>query len=184
MLNTQHPPYAEIYFFLSLFTYFNVVAQEPITTQQLSLNVLMPSIEWELPSTQNTSVVLELGTGFAYAKNWSGEAFGAYPVVSSEYRYYYNFLRRQERGRKVTDNSGNYLAALLKFRSGKPFIGELEISDDYALTLGPVWGMQRVYNSGFKLNLYGGAGYSRNGLGDSYLSPILGLELGWMLFRN
>lgn len=174
----------KLFFLLSFFAHFNVVGQEPQTTQQLSLNILMPSIEWELPSTQSTSVVLELGTGFAYAKNWSGEAFGAYPIVSSEYRYYYNFHKRQEKGRKVTDNNGNYLAGLLKFRSGKPFIGELEISDDYALTLGPVWGMQRVYDSGFKLHLYAGAGYSLNGLGDTYLSPILGLELGWMLFRN
>ncbi|MBE7639679.1 hypothetical protein GUB10_04965 [Salegentibacter sp. BLCTC] len=66
-------------------------------------------------------------------------------------------------------------------QSGKPIIGNLEYNEAYFGAVGPVWGLQRYYNSGFKLDLNLGGGYSFNESGESYFSLLIGIRLGWLL---
>ncbi|MBZ9629712.1 DUF3575 domain-containing protein [Salegentibacter sp. LM13S] len=154
-----------------------------ITNDQFSLNLVAPSIEWEVSTGQKSTIDLKLGTGIGYAKSGSESEFGFFPHFASQYRYYYNFDKRIKKGKKVSENSGNYLAAIANIRSGNSIIGDLDLREDYAILIGPAWGLQRTYNSGFKLNLNLGAGYGFNDIGDSYFSPFIGIQLGWLVAK-
>lgn len=157
-------------------------SQETTTNSQFSLNLLAPSAEYELAVSDNSTVDMNLGIGFAYHKSsYSGEAFGIYPGFEAQYRYYYNFEKRADKGKKASENSGNYIAGLASITGGKPIIGDLQYSNDYGGFVGPAWGLQRVYNSGFKLNLNLGIGMGFNDAGNTYLTPLFGLQLGWLV---
>lgn len=153
------------------------------TNNQFSFNLLTPSLEWEVKTGQTSTIDLQLGMGFGYSKSGSESDFGFFPEFQSEYRYYYNLNKRSEKGKKVSENSGNYIAAVGNIRSGNSIFGDLDLNEDYAILLGPAWGLQRTYNSGFKLNLELGAGYGFNDLGDSYFSPFIGIQLGWLIAK-
>lgn len=160
---------------------FGQSEEEWHTSNQFSVNFLMPSLEYEVGVTEKSTIDLNLGTAFGYAKSGSNSDFGFFPVFQSQFRHFYNLKKRFERGKNTARNSGNYVAALVEVRSGEAIFGELDLVDDYALFAGPVWGLQRVYNSGFKLNLNLGAGYGLNDSGNSFFSPVFGIQLGWLI---
>ncbi|HSP12717.1 MAG TPA: hypothetical protein VLO29_09340, partial [Salegentibacter sp.] len=148
----------------------------------LSLNILAPGLEYEYGLTNSTTLDLRAGTGFAYWKSsYFGEDFGVYPLFNVQYRSYYNLQKRLEKGRNISNNSANYLALSGVIQSGKPIIGNLEYNEAYFGVIGPVWGLQRYYGSGFKLDLNLGAGYGFNDSGTSYLTLMGGIKLGWRL---
>ena len=163
------------------FVSFGQNEEEWHNTNQFSVNFLMPSIEYEVAISEKSTIDLNLGTAFGYAKSGSNSDFGFFPVFQSQIRHFYNLKKRFEKGRNAARNSGNYIAALVEVRSGEAIIGELDLVDDYAFFAGPVWGLQRIYNSGFKLNLNLGAGYGINDSGDSFFSPVIGIQLGWLI---
>ncbi|MCB7481197.1 hypothetical protein [Christiangramia sediminis] len=172
----------KLLFCILFFTTLTSFSQETTTNSQFSLNLLAPSAEYELAVSDNSTVDMNLGVGFAYHKSsYSGEAFGIYPGFEAQYRYYYNFEKRADKGKKTSENSGNYIAGVASLTGGKPIIGDLEYANDYGGFVGPAWGLQRVYNSGFKLNLNLGIGMGFNDAGDTYLTPLFGLQLGWLV---
>lgn len=156
------------------------------TENQFSLNILMPSAEYELALGDNTSLDANLGFGFGYHySDFTDESeFGVYPNLRAQYRWYYNFDKRIEKGKKVSENSGNYVAGVLLLSSGEPLFGDMELRNDLSGFVGPAWGLQRVYNSNFKLNLNLGIGYGFNDNGDGYVSPLIDLQLGFKLGKN
>lgn len=157
------------------------VSQDLTTNSQFSLNILAPSAEYELAISPNSSIDMNLGVGFAYHKStYSGEAYGFFPGFEAQYRYYYNFNKRADKGLKTSENSANYIAGVASITGGDPIIGDLEYASDYGAFMGPAWGLQRVYNSGFKLNLNLGIGIGFNEV-TSYFTPLFGLQLGWLV---
>ena len=170
-------------FFLTCFLIctVNTFSQEQTTNSQFSLNLLAPSAEYELSVSSKSTIDMNLGVGFAYQKStYSGEAYGFYPGFEAQYRYYYNFRKRADKGKKTSENSGNYVTAIASVTGGDPIIGDLEYASDYGGFVGPAWGLQRVYNSGFKLNLNLGLGLGFNE-NQSYFTPLFGLQLGWLV---
>lgn len=153
------------------------------TENQLTANLIMPSLEWEISTGEKSTVDFTAGTAFAYRRSGSQSGYALFPVFNAEYRYYYNLNKRMERGRKTSDNSGNYFGAISSITGGNPILGSLTNAADYEVFIGPSWGLQRAYNSGFKWNLSLGAGYGFNDLGDSYFSPYIGAQLGWLINR-
>ena len=171
-------------FLLGFIFTFTSYSQEITTNSQFSLNLLAPSAEYELSISDRSTIDLNLGVGFAYHRSsYSGEAFGLYPGFETQYRYYYNFEKRADKGKKTSENSANYLAVVASVTGGKPIIGNLEYTNDYGGFVGPAWGLQRVYNSNFKLNLNLGLGLGFNDAGDTYFTPLFGLQLGWLLTK-
>lgn len=155
----------------------------PQTNSQFSANLLMPSLEYEWSIGTNSTLDFLLGAGFAYRKTFDKSDYAVFPAFQTQYRYFYNLHKRLEKGKKVSENSGNYITALAEITSGNPILGGLTSQADYAIVVGPAWGLQRVYNSGFKLNLNLGAGYGFNDIGESYFSPFIGLQLGWLIAK-
>ena len=165
---------------LFLFPGFAISAQE--TINQFSLNFLAPSAEYEVSISSRSTIDLNLGIGFTYQYSSSlGEAYGIYPGFEGQYRYYYNFEKRADKGKKVSENSANYIAGVASITSSNPIIGDLEYENEFGAFIGPAWGMQRIYNSGFKLNLNLGLGMGFNDVGDTFFRPLFGFQLGWKI---
>ena len=171
----------KIYFLLCILFSLNLSAQE--TTNQFSLNFLIPSAEYEVALSENTSIDAIIGIGAGYHKSGFDDSseFGIFPQFEAQYRWYYNFAKRQRKGKKVSENSANYIAAVGILAGGDPLIGDMELNNDYVGFVGPAWGLQRIYNGNFKLNLNLGMGLGFNDLGDQYLSPLIDIQLGFKL---
>ncbi|MDT0642357.1 DUF3575 domain-containing protein [Zunongwangia sp. F363] len=150
------------------------------TTNQFSLNFLTPSAEYELAVGDNASVDFIGGVAFAYRHVFDESDYGIFPQFMGQYRYYYNFKNRIRKAKNVSNNSGNYIAAVALLSSGNSVLGDLDLSSNYDGFVGPAWGLQRVYGKTFKLNLNLGLGYGFNDV-DSYLAPLVSLQLGFKL---
>jgi len=165
-----------------LFLGIAVTAQETTTNNQFSLNFLAPSAEYEFSISNRSSIDLNLGIGFTYQySSLLGEAYGIYPGFESQYRYYYNFERREDKGKKTSENTANYITGIFSVTGGNALIGNLNYENDYGAFVGPAWGLQRVYESGFKLNLNLGLGLGFNDSGDTYFKPLFAFQLGWLV---
>lgn len=151
------------------------------TTNQFSLNVLTPSAEYELSLANNATIDMNLGIGFSYVNSLGDSYYGIYPGFELQYRYYYNFFQRFDDERKVSQNSANYITGIASITGGDPIFGDLKYSSNYGVLIGPAWGLQRVYENNFKLNINLGVGYGFAEEGDSYIAPIISVELGWVL---
>lgn len=161
-----------------------VFSQE--TTSQFSLNFLIPSAEYEVSISENSTVDAMLGMGFGYheAEYLDEPEYGIFPQILAQYRYYYNLKKRKEKGKKVSENSGNYIAAAGVLSIGDPLFGDMELANAYKGFVGPAWGLQRIYNSNFKLNLNLGFGLGFDDLGETYLSPLIDIQLGFKLGKE
>ena len=84
------------------------------------------------------------------------------PVLNLQYRYYYNGMKRRERGRRTDMNSMDYVAGTWETWFTKAPLDGGSIERDSrrpATTLGAVWGLQRNYRNRFSLDLNLGMGY-------------------------
>ncbi|CAL67765.1 hypothetical protein [Christiangramia forsetii] len=169
-------------FVLALIASLNIFSQETTTNNQFSLNLLAPSAEYEFSVSDRSTIDLNLGIGFTYQySSLFGEAYGIYPGFEAQYRYYYNFEKRADKGKKTSENSANYITGIASVTSGNAIIGDLDYENDYGAFVGPAWGLQRVYESGFKLNLNLGLGLGFNDSGDTYVKPLFSFQLGWLV---
>jgi len=140
------------------------------------VNIIIPGLEYEMGLSQKTTLNLRLGTGFAYVKTNNDDEFGVFLTGEAAYRYYYNFGKRARKGKNTNGNSANYMSLTTFFQSGDAIIGDLQT--DYLMQVGPTWGFQRTYKSGFNLGLDLGAGYVFTNT-DGYVSPIINFQIGW-----
>jgi len=167
----------------ALFLGMTVFSQE--TTNQFSLNFLVPSAEYEVSVSEKSTVDFDLGVGFGYTNSkFGGEHFGIFPGFETQYRYYYNLAKRADKGKKTSENSGNYIAGVAYLTSGDPIFGDLEYINDYRGFVGPSWGLQRIYPSNFKLNLNLGAGLGFNDFEGTYFAGLISIKLGFKLGKE
>ncbi len=84
------------------------------------------------------------------------------PAVSFQYRYYYNFDGREDKGKRTEMNSLNYIAGILETTFSKRRISSsyYEEKNRRAInTFGIAWGFQRNYPKRFSLDINIGGGY-------------------------
>lgn len=106
------------------------------------------SYSYEKRLSQEATVDLELLAGGALGSNiLSGSFWMIAPSVRIEPRYYYNYLKRLERGRNVLNNSANYLALAAEYMFG------VSLGDNPAaertLSVVPKWGSRRALGDHF-----------------------------------
>lgn len=84
------------------------------------------------------------------------------PALSFQYRYYYNYERRQKKGKRTEMNSLNYLSPTIETIFSKERISTshyIENNRRPISTIGVVWGIQRNYKKRFSLDFNLGFGY-------------------------
>jgi len=91
--------------------------------------------------------------------------------------------RRLLKGKNIDANTGNYIALSILYSSGNSIFGDLQLLSNNNLFLGPVYGMQRTYRSGFNFGLEFGVGYFQNDV-DGGVSGRIDFNIGWVIGRN
>jgi len=145
--------------------------------------LLFPSLEYEVGVGDQSTLLFRAGIGgFGYTENsiLGTSAYGVYSIVEADYRYYYNFSRRERKGKNTKNNSANYIALSTSFSPGKAIIGDLDRSSDYNVVVGPVWGFQRTYGKRFSIGLDLGLGYGFSNRSSS-LAGLGNFRLGWII---
>ncbi|WP_422361516.1 hypothetical protein [Reichenbachiella sp.] len=132
------------------------------TQVRITILPLGLSLEQKLGEKQTLALAggLQLGA-YAYtsSNNGSGTEFYAAPFFAGEIRNYYNrkFVKKE-----LEQNSGNYVALAFGYSGNRLGDAEnviFENSYENSFFVGPVWGFQRNYKTGFHLNLSIGLGY-------------------------
>lgn len=105
----------------------------------------------------------ELGLGFGFEKgtNIDGTNYFFTPIVSVEPRYYYNFNRRVERGKKTSYNASNYFAFTASYFF-KPYviINVPYVEYQSRASLIPKWGIKRTIGRRLNFEFAFGVGVS------------------------
>jgi len=161
------------------------------------LSFLIPGISIEKGLSNNFSFFGELGTGYSkreyttngdfcffnlFYNNSDNNEVGPFtkpfkenkfhPFFKAELRYYYILNYRQDMGKSIDNNSGNYFSFynLYYFMDNSYFIG-------------PTWGIQRNKNIFyFGLNLGGGVQFY--GDAASKFSLLVDMKIGLLLSKN
>ncbi|WP_394772744.1 hypothetical protein [Flavobacterium sp.] len=98
---------------------------------------------------------------------YEGAGFIFQPVLTLEPKFYYNLNKRSQNGKKITNNSGNYVSLKTSYH---PDWFVLNLDDDITktadLSIIPTWGFKRQIGNHFTYE--GGAGF---GYRIVYLKP-------------
>jgi hypothetical protein len=138
-------------------------------TDITKVTVLSPGIGYEKRIGKFQSLYLQgffniiAGLGYSSSQGFLSQ-FYLDPALSLEYRYYYNYRRRQERGKRTAMNSLNYIAPFFRtiFEKGEYFnaMGDIVEKRKPVHALGATIGMQRNFKSRFSLDMNIGVGYT------------------------
>lgn len=169
-------------FFLTLFYFLSssIYSLQAQTTQSDSLPSLqfIPKIEiglvqgiglgFEIPVGQKS--IFEIGTGLGsgytifenqFENTWviNNPAF----YLQAKYKLYYNRQKREDKGKSILNNSGNYVGFRFKYASRElnpDTLDGLNVYEFHKVTLWDLhWGIQRSMGKRFLFNLNLGLGY-------------------------
>jgi hypothetical protein len=160
--------------------------EQPATVAKslFKINFLAPGLEYERGLNESMTLNINTSMGFEIGYNSiTGLNTYLYPSLGLQARKYYNLDKRIEKGKNAAFNSGNFIALSVGGSTPSILNNENRVNE-VSYGIGPVWGMQRNYNSGFNLTLTLGAGYFKSSLGDKSISPLMGLGLGFLIGRR
>lgn len=100
-----------------------------------------------------------------FGSSYSNENYVDYifaPVLTLEPRWYYNFEKRLNKGKKINNNSGNFLALKVSFNPDLFVISNRDdISVPNQLFIIPKWGIKRAIGQHFTYEVGIGLGYHK-----------------------
>lgn len=150
--------------------------------RQFKINIFNPGLEYEMALGTNTTLDVKVGLQVALDPLVSNvyEQVGFFPALAGQYRYYYNFEKRQRNRKQIYGNSANYVAPAVAV-----FIPETRTIDNQVVKgafgyAGLVTGLQRSYNSGINFSIDIGAAYY-TGQFDGEILPVANLSIGWII---
>ncbi|MCH7402279.1 hypothetical protein ACFOUP_18240 [Belliella kenyensis] len=162
--------------FLMLLMLFSSNALLAQTENVFRVNFLNPGISYE--KSLGKKMTLDTGIGFGYNASYpslamnseNGFQYMLAAFVDVQSRFYYNFEKRESKGKSTLKNSGNFLA-LRALYTGPDAVSNFERYDNNSFAFGPTWGLQRAYS---KLNVAFSMGpiYYFDTSGNSNWSPF------------
>ena len=155
-------------FFLAIST--SCFSQEIIQTDIVDITkatFLNPGISYEKRIGKSQSIVGKAFMNTSFSIGYSSSlgnrsSINFDPALTFQYRYYYNYDRRQAKSKRTEMNSLNYVSPTFV-----TIFSKNRISSDHYIEhnrrpiniAGIVWGMQRNYKSRFSLDFNVGLGY-------------------------
>ena len=137
------------------------------TTDVSKVTIINPGLSYEKCVGKFVTVYGQAFLNFyfsaSYSSTFGGNVnFGADPALTVQPRYYYNYKRMEEKGRRTEMNSMNYLCVF--FQS---IFSKSSLSSDYIPetsrrpmnTIALCWGLQRNLRKRFSVDLNIGPGY-------------------------
>ncbi len=150
--------------------------------RQFKINIANPGIEYEMALGVNTTFDIKAGLQVALdpAEPELYKDLGFFPAIAGQYRYYYNFEKRQRNRRQIYGNSANYIAPVAAvFFPGSRTIDNAEINNIISYA-GFATGLQRSYDSGINFSIDIGAAYYL-GSANAGIYPVANLSIGWII---
>lgn len=148
----------------------------------VNIQLIGLSINYEKVLKDNFTVnaAVNLQGGFFGNDSEFNYVFGTY--LSAEPRYYYNRNRRAAKGKKLDENSGNFIAAELGYASDIITISNAEnITINPTFLVGLKYGLRRNITRNLNYEFDFGLGYARSS-GNNAIIPLLDLKLQYILF--
>lgn len=127
--------------------------------RQMKINLINPGFEYEMALGTNTTFDIKAGLQVSIDPLLPEvyEELVFLPAIAGQYRYYYNFGKRQRNRKQIYGNSANYVApAAAVFFPGTRTI-ENEIVEGAFGYVGVVTGLQRSFDSGLNFSIDVGA---------------------------
>lgn len=154
-------------FFVIAPTCFSQQKDQPQVGNVSKLTFLNPGFSFEKKTGSNQTVVGSIFMNAFAALGYSGSLgntskFYFDPAYSLQYRFYYNRLKRQLSGKRIEQNSLNYITPVFKSVFSRRRISSSHIIESKRRainTIAVVWGIQRNYKTRFSLDLGLGTGY-------------------------
>lgn len=162
-----------------------------LSDNQVNINLLPLTVSYERKIDMNKSFTFSGGVAYAIEHRSSTSSNGTssetnlktLQFFSSSFRNYYT---RKRIKKDLENNSGNYLGVLALYVL-KPSIeisNIIEHPQEAFYSIGPVWGIQRNYNSGFHLGLSLGMAIQGGEYIKSSVKTTGSIELGLTLFSK
>lgn len=116
---------------------------------------------------RNISLRTELGFDagiFSSNADFSGSKVGVIfiPSITLEPRLYYNLRKRMDKGKNISENSGNFVALKLNYRPDWFTLSNVKntsVADNIAII--PKWGIRRTFWNHLTYELGAGVGYRK-----------------------
>ncbi|WP_027064724.1 MULTISPECIES: hypothetical protein [Maribacter] len=150
--------------------------------RQVKINLINPGLEYEMALGANTTFDVKVGIQAALDPLLPDvySELGVFPAIAGQYRYYYNFEKRQRKRKQIYGNSANYIApAVAVFFPGSRTIGTENVKGAFGYA-GLVTGIQRSYDSGFNFSVDVGAAYY-DGQFEGGIYPVANLSIGFII---
>jgi len=169
-MRINKPFLAALLFFISVNS-FSQEESKPEITNVTKITFLDPGLGYEKRIAKNQSVNIQgfmnISAGFNSSSSFGTSSyFYLDPALMLQYRYYYNLLNRESKGKRTEMNSANYISPIFQTVFYKVRLSDAQYTGkDRTMinTLGLVWGFQRNYRSRFSLDLNMGVGYRFGG---------------------
>ncbi|WP_160712323.1 hypothetical protein [Chitinophaga solisilvae] len=151
-----------------------------------NLTFLGAGLNYEQRIYNSATVNLEaqISTSLGYSGNdYNGShwSYALTPMFSAEFRQYYNFARRQAKGKTSRNNAGNFFSFTAGFRTES--LAYSGADPGAGVMLIPAWGIQR--NWGKRISFEGRFGweFSKNNRENSWEDiPNIRLSVGYVIF--
>jgi hypothetical protein len=174
-----------VYVLLHLVIFSNLYSQNhpSVEKNQFKINMLLPGFVYEHGFNTKNTLYSEISFGIGYRdSDFYGSEWSFYPVITEQFRHYYNLEKRATKGKVTGHNSGGFIAVHANYNFKAISTNKQLSSSETSLTLAPVWGFERTYKSNFNLGLNMGVGYNINSISDdSGFVPVLNFSLGWVI---
>lgn len=142
-----------------------------------------PEVSSEIPITKKLLWENRLGIGMGSSVNNGFQYFynllRPIPYLITGPQYYYNFFRRQDKGKSSTYNSGQYIGLQFKYslantadpRNNQTLLSELH------------WGFQHHIGGKFLTSVHAGGGYLFDfNTEEGFISPTIGARLSYVIY--
>ena len=147
---------------------------------QFKLSILNTALLFEVKVAEHQSFNISAGLGTSYATTQSGSNsyLFLHPVTRASFRHYY---ARKRVKKELRHNSGNFIELVggYTFNSIAGKEG-LDTSASNSFFIGPAWGIQRNYKTGFLFGLGLGLGYGNGKNTDGYVASTGHLSIGFV----
>ena len=101
-----------------------------------------------------------LENDFTVGDHYDGAGFILQPVLTVEPRYYYNLEKRNSKGKKTANNSGNYISIKTSYHADWFVINLADnVTKTADLAIVPTWGLKRQIGNHFTYETAVGFGY-------------------------
>lgn len=153
-----------------------------VEKHQFKINILFPGFVYEHGFSEKNTLYSEiaLGLGYQYNSYHNDGNFVIVPLISEQFRHYYNLEKRVAKGKRTAFNSGNYIAGNVAYN-----FKSISTNDEYggyvpSFTVAALWGLQRTYKGKFNLEFNIGPGVNFDKYNTEFV-PAGNFTLGWVI---